>query len=469
MVSSLAFHPCSLGSDGRGRLFIGQGFLIRGIRQGAAEDIRDFLDRPETRALIQKGALISAAIEPGGTDDYPLLLRHDTIPRLSLPAEWSMEMLREAALFALRMAERLASYGFLLSDLRPSNIGFVDTRPILLDYGCIAKASELQDRGRSFPQSCVATFRESFLEPLRLMSFGHESVARAMMLKDVRVRYPNALPLTFVELARHRIVRIISSSGLAPTLGRLRRRIYKRRRTERCVSDLSSWARRMERTVRLLPQGTRTSRWQRYHPEASFCGHQKEEGVLERKRRCVTEVLEPIRYQSVTDLGSSRGFFAYHFAKQGIPVVALDSDEWCINDLFCRARDEGLPISTVLMSLRAPTPTPPLAKCEEMSVSTRLASDLVLALAIVHHLVAFRRCDFESFTQMLLLFTRRYALVEFVTREDQVLSQAEMRIAPWYSAEAFERALRPHFSILSIQAGATSTRNLYLLERARQG
>jgi hypothetical protein len=190
---------------------------------------------------------------------------------------------------------------------------------------------------------------------------------------------------------------------------------------------------------------------------------------LERKRRCVGEILRPISYQSVTDLGCSRGFFAHHFAKEGIPVVALDSDEWCINDLFCRARNERLPISPVLMSLRDPTPTPPLARCEEMSVSTRLSSDLVLALALVHHLVAFGRCDFETFTQILLLFTRKYALVEFVTRDDEVLSKADIKITPWYVVDAFERALQPHFSILSVRAGATRTRNLYLLERSRQG
>lgn len=467
MASSLAFHPCSFGGDGRGRLFIGQGFLVRAIRKGAAQQIRDFLDKPETRALIREGALISAEIEPGGTDEYPLLLRHETIPRLSIPAEWSMEMLRDAALFALRMAERLASYGYLLYDLHPWNIGFVYTRPMLLDYGCIVKASEVESRRRYCTRSCVATFRQSFVEPLRLMSFGHEPVARAMILKGVRFRYPNVLPLTLTEFARQRIRRMISTSGLAPTVGRFRRMIYRLRITERCVSDLSSWARKMERTIRSLPQGTVTSRWQNYHPEGSFCGNQKGEGVLERKRRCVEEILAPISYQSVTDLGCSRGFFAYHFAKQGIPVVALDSDEWCINDLFSRARNERLPISTVVMSLRTPTPTPPLACRDEMAVSTRFASDLVLALALIHHFVGMGRCDFETFTQILLSFTRKYALVEFVTRDDQVLSKAAAWIAPWYSADAFERALHPYFSILSVRAGASPTRNLYLLERSR--
>lgn len=467
MASSLQFHPCSLGSDGRGRLFIGEGCLIRAIRKGAARDIRDFLSLPETHELIREGAIISAQIEPGGTDDYPLLLRHEKIPRLSIPAEWSMEMLREAALFGLRMAERLASYGYLLDDLRPSNIGFVGARPILLDYGCVVRASEVQGRRQFLTQSSVTTFVQTFVEPLRLMSFGHEPVARAMMLKDVRFRYPNVLPLTLRDLVHRRIMRMVSASGLAPTIGRLRRTICRPRRTGRGISDLSSWVRKMEHAVRLLPQGTLTSRWQHYHPEGSFCTNSKGAGVLETKRHCVEEILAPIRYQSVTDLGCSRGFFAYHFAKQGIPVVALDSDEWCINDLFCRARNERLPISTVLMSLRAPTPTPPLGCLEEMSVSNRFASELVLALALIHHFVAFGRCDFETFTQILLLFTRKYALVEFVTRDDKVLSKADLAIAPWYGADAFEQALRPHFSILAIHAGATPTRNLYLLERTR--
>lgn len=451
-----------MGADGQGRLFMSSDHLIRAIRKAVADDVRQFLGHEETRLLIQEGNLISAEIEVGGAEEYPLLLRHEILPRQTSPAEWSMEMLREAALFALRMAERLASYGYLFLDPHPFNIGFVNTRPVLLDYGCVVKATAAPPTMKQGEM----TFLESFVEPLRLMAQGYEPVARAMLLKGVRFRHPNTLPLTVRALIQRRLFRALSGKAPLVALAHLRRRV---RRSLSVGSPSSTtipiWISKMRRIVLNLPQGTQHSRWTSYHPDAALEGDPGSEALFAKKLHCVEGILAPIQFESITDLGCNRGLFARHFARQGKPVVAIDSDEWCINDLFRRAYEEQLPISTAVMSVTSPTPTPPLKHGEEVSVSKRLGSDLVLALALIHHLVALKRCDFETFIQILLVFTRRYALVEFVSALDPTIVNWRNRAPEWYTCEDFEKALTPFFRILDRQPSVVSTRTLYVLER----
>jgi hypothetical protein len=104
---------------------------------------------------------------------------------------------------------------------------------------------------------------------------------------------------------------------------------------------------------------------------------------------------------------------------------------------------------------------------ERASFIERRSAELLMALALIHHLAIGNNVPLARVAQ---LFARlaNYAIVEFVPKSDpkvQVLLANREDVFPDYSDEGFEAGFLEYFTIEDRSPIAGSDRTLYLLRR----
>jgi hypothetical protein len=172
-------------------------------------------------------------------------------------------------------------------------------------------------------------------------------------------------------------------------------------------------------------------------------------------------------------------------AKLGSSVVAVDLDEASIDRLFADARRQGLDILPLVANLTHALPALyPKVFEDEPSLSLigegpplvapadeRLQCDMVLALAIVHHLALGQALTFDAIATILGRLGTKYLCVEFVDIDDPMIVgdppffpawNAARHTFGWYTRNNFMAALGQHFRTVEILPSHPETRSLLI-------
>jgi ribosomal protein L11 methylase PrmA len=186
---------------------------------------------------------------------------------------------------------------------------------------------------------------------------------------------------------------------------------------------------------------------------------------LDEKTKLVSSYLAVVDAGSVIDLGANDGHFSLLCKDKR--VVALDADANCIDELYRKAKKEKLPILPLQVNLLAPSPAIGWNNKERSSVTERLKADLVMALALVHHLAIAHNVPLPMIAGWLQPMAG-YLLIEFVPKEDekvQLLLRNREDIFADYSLPAFKEVFGRHYSILREEVIGNTGRVLFLLKR----
>jgi hypothetical protein len=125
----------------------------------------------------------------------------------------------------------------------------------------------------------------------------------------------------------------------------------------------------------------------------------------------------------------------------------------------------GANVQPLVMNMTNPSPGIGIMNKGFPRAFDRFRSDIVLALAIVHHLVFTSQLRFEQIVGTLSELTKSVLLVEFIPKEDIHISPRWTSEREWYSLENFKSELKKYFrSILEMQSDP-SPRVLLLCER----
>jgi hypothetical protein len=196
--------------------------------------------------------------------------------------------------------------------------------------------------------------------------------------------------------------------------------------------------------------------------------HSYSSDSLEAKKALVAEFIEATRPGCVWDLGANTGQFSRLASEKGIPTVAFDLDPAAVelDYLECRSKGERQLLPLVL-DLTNPSPSLGWSNEERSSIFDRGPTDMVLALAIIHHLAIANNVPLDDLASF---FSRlcRWLVIEFVPKDDPQVGRllANRRdIFAEYTPEAFERAFTARFKIHRVQALPGSGRKLYLMAR----
>jgi len=407
--------------------------------------------------LIEKGLLIPhEQIHQNltGDPDFYLTLKPERIPFISYPYEWSFDMLKDAALLTLRLMKEALQFGLILKDATPYNIQWYKGRLVFIDTLSFEKYEEV-------PWIAYRQFCENFLGPLLLMYY------TKMPLPQLQIAWPEGIPLAVIKsllpkrsrFSFYTYLHIHLHAKIAAKDQGLQKNIQKFSR-QKLVNLISS----LEILINKLKLDPKQSTWSDYYGEASL-----RDSYLEEKKNTINGWLNRLgTISTAADLGSNTGEFSKLLAAKGIYTIATDFDPYCINNLYTSVKVSGEKnIQPAIVDLANPTPAIGLNNAERSSFYSRLDADLVLALALIHHLAIGKNIPLEKIVS-LFHQTSRYLIIEFVPKEDEkikLMLQQKKDIYLSYTEENFVAAFSNFFSIEDKQTIPGSLRTLYLMKK----
>jgi hypothetical protein len=408
------------------------------------------------RLMVEhEDADLSTAARPGAV----AVIRPRELPLISYPYEWSFSQLREAALATLELQRRALAAGMRLKDASAYNIQFDAGRPILID------SLSFEAGNPSEPWPAYRQFCEHFLAPLALIAYRDPRCS--LMLRDfidgIPVDYAAALLPWRTRLRPGLLAHLHLHAGAqrraqaaAPTAEHRQPRRMSQTGQEAILDNL----RRSVESLHWNPGG----HWVQYGIETSY----SPSGAAS-KRAIVERMLERAGGTVVWDLGANVGTYSTIAAGNGRQVIAFDQDASSVEHhwrtLSAEARASVLPL---VMDLANPSPALGWALEERRSLIERGPADIVLALALVHHLAIGNNVPLDRVADLVARLGR-WAIIEFVPKEDPMtrhLLAARKDVFPGYTLDGFRAAASERFRVVEEAAIEDSLRTLFLLERA---
>ena len=145
-------------------------------------------------------------------------------------------------------------------------------------------------------------------------------------------------------------------------------------------------------------------------------------------------------------------------------IVAVDADHLAIEHLYRALKAENN--STILPlvgDLADPSPGLGWRNLERQTLDDRSRPDLILALALVHHLAIARNVPLPELVAWLASF-QADVVVEFVAPEDTMVQRLRQNRDPLdfgYTQHRFEACISKHFVIAKKELLQSGTRTMY--------
>jgi SAM-dependent methyltransferase len=457
------FEPGSF-RDPDSRIFYADGRVLRFLTERGLEDWQQLSSSPLFAELVAEGKLVGTRVAEdvhAPADDAAgppaAVLEHDRIPVVSYPYEWSFGMLRRAALLQLELVRRAVGVGLMLKDSSPYNVQWRGTRPVFVDVGSFEALREGE------PWAGYRQFCSLFLYPLLLQAYkgvpfqpwlrgSLEGITPAEMrgLMSARDLLRRGVP---THVALHSRLERRYSTTERDLKGELKKAGFNK---ELILANL----RKLEKLVGNLRWEQGQSTWSGYEPTTSYS-----EADAARKAEVVSEVVGAESPRLVWDLGCNEGRHAQIAARTADYVVAVDADPLVVDRLFesLSAEDEEriLPLYTNLVDTAAGLGW---RGAERRPFEDRSEPDLVLCLALVHHLSISGNVPLVQIVDWLRSLDTAL-LIEFPDRADPMVARLLRRKRetdhPDYRRDWFERCLAERFEILRSEVLSSGARTLF--------
>ena len=203
--------------------------------------------------------------------------------------------------------------------------------------------------------------------------------------------------------------------------------------------------------------------WADYATSTSYS-----EAATASKGEIVRAMLELAGGQTAWDLGANTGVYSALATEVGYRVIAFDQDAGSVEAHWRHVRGDRNPaILPLVLDLANPSPALGWGLRERGSFFDRGEPDVLMALALVHHLAIGNNVPLEGIAELFARIAPR-AIVEFVPKEDpmtQRLLAARPDIFERYTIEVFRDAFGVPFRIARESPVTDSPRTIFLLER----
>ena len=385
------------------------------------------------------------------------VLRHERIPFVSYPYEWPFSMLKEAALLQLDLNLAAIEEDMICKDSSPYNVQFKGSRPVFVDVGSFERLRE-GEPWVGYRQFCMLYLYPLLLQSVKDVSYhallrgAIDGITPAQMrrLMSFRDRFRKGF---YLHVFLHAKLEARHADRGQEVKAEVKRAGFKRelivanlRRTRKLVAGLD-WS---------PPQGV----WVAYGERNSYT-----DDDAARKEKFVREVASSRAWGETWDLGANDGRYARIAAEGSRHVLALDNDQGPVELLHRTLREEGdEKILALTMNLADPSPGLGWRGQERKSLPARGAPDLVLALALIHHVTIAANVAVSEFVDWLAGLGASL-VIEFPTREDPMVQKL---LAPKrdglhldYERESFERVLSEAFDVERRKRLESGTRLLY--------
>ena len=443
------------------RVFHHDGGVFRALTERALADWTRLASTRFYRRFTDEGRLIGTRVAdradfPGLAPKWVAVLEHARLPVVSYPYEWTFGMLRDAALLQLDLTLAALDEGLTLKDATPFNVQWVGSRPTFIDIGSFTPYEP------GAPWAGYRQFCETFLYPLFLQAY--RNVPFHPWLRG---------RLDGITAAECRALLSGRDCLRAGVLTHVHLQAAAQARYEAAAGDVGADLRaagfnaalirnnvaRLRRTVERLRWTPARSTWSDYQRILTY-----EDVDLDRKAGFVRRVLEARRWPLVWDIGCNTGVYSRMAADQADYVVALDADHLVVDRLYDALGKEGRKtVLPLVADIADPSPGLGWRGQERRPLPERGAPDLILCLALAHHVVIGRNVPLADFVDWLAGFGAE-VVVEIVDRGDPMVERLlrnRRGQAIEYSDAVARAELTRRFGEVTPEAMSSGTRTLY--------
>lgn len=447
--------------DPSGYLYYRDGILYRKITPLGKHDYYSLMKSGLYDELTGQGYLIQHEEIPRQDDqseDQGEIIKPEVIGFISYPYEWCFSELKAAALLTLKIQEIALSRRMSLKDASAYNIQFFNGQPILIDTLSFERYQEGE------PWTAYRQFCQHFLAPLSLMAY------RDVRLNQLLRIYLDGIPLdltsrllparTYLNLPLLFHIHLHARSQLQFQNKTLRKETFSRKMG---IQQLLGLIQNLKSGVQNLKWEMGSTPWSKYEKFHSYTP-----AAFEEKSILVQKAIEISRPKIVWDLGANTGFFSRLASNRGIPTISFDSDPGAVElNYQSLLRDGDKNLLPLILDLTNPSPDAGWQLQERRSLIDRGPADLVLALALIHHLAIGNNIPFLSLAQFFSTICD-WLLIEFVPKDDpQVRKIMGVRkdIFTDYNQDHFEKDFNIYFRTVTHHPIRDSQRVIYLMQR----
>jgi hypothetical protein len=406
---------------------------------------------------VLTGEKLLIAHEETGKDGEGLIIRPEQVPFISYPYEWCFEQYRDAALTTLRIQILAMQSGMTLKDASAYNIQFINGRAKLIDTLSFEKYAET-------PWAAYGQYCRHFFVPLTLMAHIDTQLCKMMQT------YIDGIPLDLASsvlrgkggfAAWQHIwlhARALKAQSGAGNRGAPAPLVMKKSLLEALLHSL------LCAVENLHPRGEITE-WRDYYSATNYGA----EGATH-KERIVNAYLEKAApFAHAWDFGANDGRYSRLALNYGATVVAFDRDHAAVTRNYLTVKKMGVNMLPLLFDLTSPSPAIGFANRERKTAGGRGKPEIILMLAVVHHLALSNNVPLDRIARWLSSLGE-WVIIEFVPKEDtqvRLLLRTRADIFPAYHEAGFEAAFGRYFQLREKTRIPGTLRVLYLYRAKR--
>jgi hypothetical protein len=449
--------------DPSGFVYTRDGILYRQVNSSFRQQYEAFIGSGLYEELARDSLVVphrTVGLEFAATGDACAIIQPERLPFISYPYEWCFGQLQDAALLTLEIQERALQKGFSLRDGSAYNVQFQSGQPVFID----TLSFEPWQEGK--PWAAYKQFCEHFLLPLTMMS--QVDIRCGTLLRS----YLDGIPLDLGSRLLPRRSWLSVNAILHIHLHAWAQHRYAGSAVSSAAKGKSMSHRALLTLVKSLAGAIQRlswraagTEWADYTSDNSYSAR-----AAESKRALVVSYLRASAASTVWDLGANTGEYSRAARETASQVVAFDLDPAAVERNYRRIReDRTAGILPLLLDLTNPSPAQGWAGQERLSLEQRGPADVVMALALIHHLAIGHNLPFDRVAGYLSRLGRTL-IIEFVPKSDgqaQRLLLSRPDIFPQYTKEGFEAAFCRHFEIRAVHPIEESDRWLYCMTARR--
>lgn len=422
------------------KLFFHEDRIYRAINEAYEAQVRQMFDSGMMRELTEQQLFVNTWISDTRIEGFNLVLEHEKIEFWNYPYEWSFTMLKDAARVVLDVNKIAIKYGFELFDVHAYNMVFDMSTPKYIDFGSFFPIDEKNGKG----WSGYLHFYNGFYMPLYLFTKGFSDLSESIFLfygyfneKDfflLRNKYLRLLGMGITNQvfnlyyksrrlanARHfKVVDKFGSHKYSKYILGFKKNMqgkYSLKRGYRLINGLKS--------------SNFDSYWKDYHNEIDPKTDHRFLTIANLIKTKFTDA------NSLIELASNQGKFANFVLEnsQIQKVIATDYDKNAVDTMYKNYKDKNTILPLVYDFVR------PNGRRVDKNIETRIKADVVMALAVTHHLVLTQEIPLRSIFKVMEQLTNKYVIVEFMPlglysgEENSTPNLPEFYTLEWFKEE----------------------------------
>lgn len=451
--------------DRESRVFYHDNRVFRALSEDALKNWQALQHTKFYQRLVSEGKVVSSREVDNGQEFGQVLfegrdsgfLEHQRISAISYPYEWCFGMLKDAALLHLDILLDALEEGFSLKDASSFNVQWNGVRPVFID---IASFEALKPG----PWVGYRQFCQMFLYPLLLQAYKNVSyhpwlrgsIQGIEPMDFCRLMSPQDYLKPGVFLHGYLHAKLQNDFGRKATdesvASQLRSAEYSRQMIRNNLQGL-------KKIIERLNWDIGRSTWSDYTTNNSYTSQETQEKI-----DFISETLQNGSWGLVWDIGCNTGNFSKLASQHADYVLAMDNDHFTVEKMYARLKQEKITnVLPLVYNLADPSPSLGWRGKERKSLEHRNKPDLVLCLALIHHMVIQYNIPVREFLEWLAQLGGNL-VIEFVEKSDPMVKRLlANKIDNYddYERGYFERCLGELFNVEKSQALQGGTRTLY--------